>query len=89
MFKILMDEVFGESNFQREIIWDIQVLSGFKTIAPNWVRGHDTIFYYSMGEERVFNKLRQPHKKEYLDSFNRVDKDGTPLYGCAWFHSLS
>ncbi len=74
--KILMDEVFGESNFQREIIWDIQVLSGFKTIAPNWVRGHDTIFYYSMGEERVFNKLRQPHKKEYLDSFNRVDKDG-------------
>lgn len=74
--KILMDEVFGEDNFQREIIWDIQVLSGFKTIAPNWVRGHDTIYYYSMSEERVFNKLRQPHKKEYLDSFNRVDENG-------------
>lgn len=74
--KILLDEIFGESNFQREIIWDIQVLSGFKTIAPNWVRGHDTIFYYSMGSERVFNKLRQPHKKEYLDSFNRQDENG-------------
>lgn len=74
--KILMDEVFGEDNFQREIIWDIQVLSGFKTIAPNWVRGHDTIFYYSKNEERIFNKLIQPHKKEYLDSFNKQDEDG-------------
>ena len=68
--KILMDEVFGEDNFQREIVWDISVLSGFKTLAPNWVRGHDTILYYSKSEDRVFNKLRQPHTKEYLDSFD-------------------
>jgi len=27
--KILLDEVFGENSFRREIIWDIQVLSGF------------------------------------------------------------
>ena len=74
--KILLDEVFGEDNFQREIIWDIQVLSGFKTIAPNWVRGHDTIFYYSKNEERIFNKLIQPHKKEYLESFNKQDENG-------------
>lgn len=74
--KVMMDEIFGEDNFQREIIWDIQVLSGFKTIAPNWVRGHDVIYYYSKSENRTFNKLIQPHKKDYLDSFNRVDKDG-------------
>lgn len=74
--KILMDEIFGEDNFQREIIWDIQVLSGFKTLAPNWVRGHDSIFYYSMSENRVFNKLMQPQTKEYLDSFNKVDENG-------------
>lgn len=74
--KILLDEIFGEDKFQREIIWDIMVLSGFKTIAPNWVRGHDTIFYYSKSENRIFNKLIQPHKKEYLDSFNRIDENG-------------
>ena len=74
--KILMDEIFGEDNFQREIIWDIQVLSGFKTIAPNWVRGHDTIFYYSKSENRIFNKQYQPHKQEYLDRFNKVDEKG-------------
>lgn len=74
--KILLDEIFGKNNFQREIIWDIQVLSGFKTLAPNWIRGHDTILYYSKSDERIFNKLKQPHTKEYLDSFNKVDKDG-------------
>lgn len=74
--KILMDEIFGEDNFQREIVWDISVLSGFKTLAPNWVRGHDTILYYSKSEDRVFNKLKQPHTQEYLDSFNRVDENG-------------
>lgn len=75
--KILMDEIFGEDNFQREIIWDIQVLSGFKTIAPNWVRGHDVIFYYSIdNENRVFNKLLQPHTEKYIKMFNRTDENG-------------
>lgn len=74
--KVLMDEIFGEANFQREIVWDISVLSGFKTLAPNWVRGHDTILYYSKSDDRIFNKLKQPHTQEYLDSFNKVDKDG-------------
>ena len=81
--KILLDEVFGEHNFQREIIWDISVLSGFKTIANNWIRGHDMIFYYSMNADNVlFNKIKQPHTKEYLDSFKgeEIQPDGTVRY---------
>lgn len=81
--KILLDEVFGEHNFQREIIWDIQVLSGFKTIANNWIRGHDMIFYYSKNSDSVlFNKLKQPHTQEYLNSFTGEEKqsDGSIRY---------
>ena len=74
--KILMDEIFGEDNFQREIIWDIQVLSGFKTLAPNWVRGHDVIYYYSNSDDRVFNKIFLPHTEKYLKMFNREDANG-------------
>ena len=74
--KAIMDEVFGGSNFRREIIWDITVLSGFKVSAMNWIRGHDIILYYSKGNECVFNKLRQPHSQNYIDMFNRIDKDG-------------
>ncbi len=43
----IMDEVFGPKNFQREIIWRIGWLSGYKTTAPNFIRNHDTILFYS------------------------------------------
>ncbi len=78
--KILLDEIFGEDNFQREIIWDIQVLSGYKTIAPNWVRGHDTIYFYTRSEEKVFNKQKQEHRKEYLERFNKTDENGRKYF---------
>lgn len=67
--KILLDEIFGEHNFQREIIWDFTVLSGFKVKANNWIRGHDSIFYYTVSEDKVFNKLIQPHTEEYKAMF--------------------
>lgn len=45
--KRLLDEVFGEQNFQRQIIWRIGWLSGYKTMAPNFIRNHDEILFYS------------------------------------------
>lgn len=76
-FKILMDEIFGRNNFQREIIWDMTVLSGYKTLAKNWIRGHDSILFYTKDTNNFkFNKLRQPHTKEYEKMFNKTDKNG-------------
>lgn len=69
----LFDRLF---SFQREIIWDIQVLSGFKTIAPNWVRGHETVLFYTASSAYTFNKLRQPHSEKYEQMFNRTDENG-------------
>lgn len=74
--KAVLDEVFGSDNFQREIVWDIQVLAGFKTQAKNWIRGHDVILFYSKGSGFFFNKLSVPHRQEYLDRFNKVDEHG-------------
>lgn len=55
--KKMMDEIFGEENFQREIIWRIGWLSGYKTTAPNFIRNHDTIFFYSKNyTQNAFNK---------------------------------
>ena len=80
-FKVLMDEVFGRESFQREIIWDVSVLSGFKTIANNWIRGHDTILFYSKDRNNIiFNKQKMAHRKEYLDRFDKIDKDGRKYF---------
>jgi len=53
--KILMDEVFGESNFINEIIWHYNKFAGKAT---GFHSNHDTIFFYSNSEEPVFNKIR-------------------------------
>lgn len=63
--KVLLDEIFGEENFQREIIWRIGWLSGYKTKDNNWIRNHDTILYYSKDTKSLdFNKYYIP-KEEF------------------------
>ncbi len=74
--KAMLDAVFGRERFRREIIWDIAVLSGFKTQARNWIRGHDTILYYSKSSSFAWNRPRQPHSEKYLGRFNKIDGDG-------------
>jgi adenine-specific DNA-methyltransferase len=55
--KKILDEVFGAENFQREIIWRIGWLSGYKTTAPNFIRNHDTVLMYSKSNTQfTFNK---------------------------------
>ncbi|MBL4543545.1 MAG: site-specific DNA-methyltransferase [Rhodobacteraceae bacterium] len=68
--KVLMDEVFGVANFQREIIWRIGWLSGFKTAANNFIRNHDTILFYAKHAASLnFNKVYIP-KEEFGKRFN-------------------
>ncbi len=56
--KVLMDEVFGRDCFQREIVWRMGFLSGYKTMVKNYIRNHDTILFYSRNSEgMLFNKL--------------------------------
>ncbi len=64
--KLLLDEVFGPASFQREIVWRIGWVSGFKTVARNWIRNHDTILFYVKDPARMrFNKVYVPHPPGY------------------------
>jgi len=65
--KVLMDEIFGRENFQREIIWRIGWVSGFKTADKNWIRNHDTILFYSKNKNHLdFYKKYIPYSKNYV-----------------------
>ncbi|MBO4555701.1 MAG: site-specific DNA-methyltransferase, partial [Elusimicrobiales bacterium] len=63
--KVILDEVFGPSCFKREIIWRIGWISGYKSAAKQWIRNHDTIFYYTKGSECTFNKKYIPYPEGY------------------------
>ncbi|MDE0313384.1 MAG: DNA methyltransferase [Candidatus Poribacteria bacterium] len=65
--RLILDEVFGPDNFQREIIWRIGWISGFKTKAKNWIRNHDTIYFYTKNKGNfIFNKEYIPYADDYV-----------------------
>ena len=67
--KIVLDQVFGPTNFRREIIWRSGWVSGFKAAVKNWVRNHDTLLYYvkDIKAPPYFNKATAytPHGPDY------------------------
>ena len=80
--KLLMDEVFGQDNFRREIIWWKGNLFGFQASADNFVHSHDNILYYTKNSNSfVFNKAYEPYTEEYIkERFKYDDKDGKGPY---------
>ena len=54
--KIAMDAIFGHANFRREIIWNLQTASGYKSRINGYVRGHDTILYYTRSDKFISDK---------------------------------
>lgn len=74
--KILMDEIFGESNFINEIIW--QKIRVGKEQADSFGNVHDTLFCYSKNDTHfIFNKLYSELKRERLDThYNNTDEQG-------------
>lgn len=64
--RLVMDEVFGVDSFQREIIWRMGWVSGYKTMAKNWIRNHDNILFYVKDPNNfVFNKKYTPYPEGY------------------------
>lgn len=82
--KILADEVFGEDNFQNEIIWR-RTTSRAGSAFFNHV--HDTIYLYTLGEDAPWNQLYTEYTDEYVEQmFRNADPDGrkwreSPLTG--------
>lgn len=72
----IMDEVFGSTNFEREIIWSIETSSGFKSQTNNWIRGHDVILFYSKNVNRIFNKQYLELDERTIKRYDKVDAEG-------------
>jgi DNA modification methylase len=73
--KAVLDELFV---FQREIVWRIGWVSGFKSAAKNWIRNHDVILFYVMDRDAfTFNKEYVAYPEEY----RRRGEEGPPADG--------
>lgn len=74
--KVLMDEIFGRDNFQTEIIWVLEGASGYKSLVNNYVRGHDSILFYSKNNKFKYNKTYLPYDEKQLKRFSSIDEEG-------------
>ncbi len=74
--RLVMDEVFGKENFQRDIVWNLSGVSGYKSLVNSFVRGHETVFYYSKTQNPIFNKHYLPYSEAQLKRFSAVDENG-------------
>ena len=75
--KILLDEIFGEECFVNEIIWQRTTNTGSsKALAQKFSIDTDSIFYYRLGDEYIFNKQYRPYEEEYIKRFKYEDERG-------------
>jgi DNA modification methylase len=77
--KMVMDEIFGYTNFRNEIIWKRATPIGGKVKSKMMPRDHDSILYYVKTQQAPYHNQYLPYSQEYIDTyFKHKDKNGRP-----------
>lgn len=71
--KLTLDEIFGASNFQNEIVWR-RTTARSGSGAYNHI--HDSILFYTKTPKYVWNQQYTAYSKEYLESNFKPDETG-------------
>ncbi len=76
--RLIMSEIFGESQFRSEIIWKRKTGRGQTNhISSEFGTQTDTIFFYTKKDNYFFENPLKPLKKEYTESFYKfINEDG-------------
>jgi DNA modification methylase len=75
--KLLLDTIFGATNFRNEIIWKRTSAHNDSGVFGN---SHDVILYYSKTNQFIQNKQYQNYDEDYLNSHYRYKDDNGRLY---------
>jgi len=76
--KVMLDQIFGENNFVNEIVWKrSDAKSDVGQGAKHFGRVHDSIFYYTGGEDYTFNAKFTPLPQSTVDSWYKHVEEGT------------
>lgn len=67
--KIVMDAIFGPTNFRNEIIWKRSQPKGHATV--RFARTHDVILFYSKSSQPLFKPQFTKHDPSYVEKFYR------------------
>ena len=72
--KLVLDQIFGPKNFQREIVWK-RGIAHSDAKRPGAI--HEVLFFYSKSDRYVWNKQFMPYDQQYISTYYRYkDEDG-------------
>jgi len=76
--KIMLDEIFGYSNFRNEMVWKRKTGSNGATKTPrNYPNSADKILFYSKGKKYIFNAQYTEYTEEFRKKYyNKKDDNG-------------
>ena len=75
--KLVMDAVFGHSNFRNEIIWERDPAGkGAKRTSQQWPRNYDSILLYSKGDQYPFRQQYVPLSASQKKVYRYRDERG-------------
>jgi len=72
--KVVLDEVFGESNFRNEITWKRSAIA--TSVKTQWRNSHDTILFYSKSTNNVFYVQYGEYTESSKRHYNKRDEKG-------------
>ena len=71
--KVMMDAIFHHQNFRTKIIWK---RTSAHSASKRWNDVHDSILFYTKGDQYTWNRVLTAHSPEYLSRFKRLDETG-------------
>lgn len=75
--RLVLDEIFGNTNYRGEIIWKKDAVGkGAKKKAKHWPKTFDSILVYSKSENNIFNFVSAELTDKQLNEFRYHDPDG-------------
>lgn len=71
--KILLDAVFGATNFRSELIWK---RTAAHSAAKRWGDVHDVILFVSKSPDFIWNEVHSSYDEKYVARYRNVDPSG-------------
>ncbi len=73
--KLLMDTVFGKTNYRSAITW--KRTSSHNDVRRNYADLSDNILFYSAGDKYVFHTQYLPYSQQHIErSYRNIDENG-------------
>lgn len=77
LFRLVIDEIFGKTQFKNEITWKRQPPRGARAKSKQFARSSDKIFFYTKNESYIWCSQYKQYSQEYIGiKFTNIDSDG-------------